>query len=192
MNHLSGPLLLSAFVFLAPVPVLQAQTANVLSHTVIVAQPPDPIHYEKSIGNYTSTTYPSFFLGTGNSGNGYIYDTQTGKSCAVGIPGYYYERSRTYTYPGDKYAGVIASLFTSVVWLTNPLDYGGSLCGGWGVQTINPNRGAHTLHVVDLDGDGKMDVLASGGEYPTVTTTGFIDFQNNYNSWVLGSFAPPA
>ena len=41
MNHLSGPLLLSAFVFLAPVPALQAQTATVLSHTVIVAQPPD-------------------------------------------------------------------------------------------------------------------------------------------------------
>jgi hypothetical protein len=192
MNHLSGPLLLSAFVFLAPVPALQAQTAKVLSHTVIVAQPPDPIHYEKSIGNYTSTTYPSFFLGTGNSGNGYIYDTQTGKNCSVGMPGYYYERSRTFTYPGDKYAGVIASVFTSVVWLTNPLNYGGSLCGGWGVQTINPNRGAHTLHVVDLDGDGKMDVLASGGEYPTVTRTGFIDFQNNYNSWVLGAFAPTA
>jgi hypothetical protein len=159
---------------------------------VIVAQPPDPIHYEKSIGNYTSTTYPSFFLGTGNSGNGYIYDTQTGKNCAVGMPGYYYERSRTFTFPGDKYAGVIASLFTSVAWLENPLNYGGSLCGDWGVQIINPNRGAHTLHVVDLDGDGKMDVLASGGEYPTVTKTGFIDFQNNYNSWVLGSFAPAA
>jgi hypothetical protein len=72
------------------------------------------------------------------------------------------------------------------------LNYGGSLCGDWGVQTINPNRGAHTLHVVDLDGDGKMDVLASGGEYPTVTKTGFIDFQNSNTSWVLGSFAPTA
>jgi hypothetical protein len=190
MNTSSSRLLLSAFAFIAAVPWLQAQTANVLSHTVIVAQPPDPIHYEKAIGNYTSTTYPSFFLGTGNSGNGYIYDTQTGKNCSVGIPGYYYERSRTFTYPGDTYAGVIASLFTSVAWLENPLNYGGSLCGGWGTQTINPNRGAHTLHVVDLDGDGKMDVLASGGEYPTVYTTGFIDFQNSYNSWVLGSFAP--
>jgi hypothetical protein len=192
MNHLSGLLLLSAFAFLAPVSALQAQTAKVLNHTVIVAQPPDPIHYEKAIGNYTSTTYPSFFLGTGNSGNGYIYDTQTGKNCSVGVPGYYYERARTFTYPGDKYAGVIASLFTSVAWLENPLNYGGSLCGDWGVQTINPDRGAHTLHVVDLDGDGKMDVLASGGEYPTVTKTGFIDFQDSNTSWVLGSFAPTA
>lgn len=192
MHHLSGPLLLSAFVLLAPVPALQAQTANVLSHTVIVAQPPDPIHYEKAIGNFDSTTYPSFFLGTGNSGNGYIYDTQTGKNCAVGVPGEYYERARAFTYPGDSYAGVIASLYTSVAWLENPLNYGGSLCGDWGIQTINPNRGAHTLHVVDLDGDGKMDVLASGGEYPVKITTGFIDFQNNYNSWVLGSFSPTA
>src|SRR5277367_907074 len=140
MKHLSRPLFLSAFAFLASVPALQAQTAKVLSHTVIVAQPPDPIHYEKSIGNYTSTTYPSFFLGTGNTGNGYIYDTQTGKNCAVGHTAEYYERSRSFTYPGDKYAGVIASLFTSVVWLENPVNYGGSLCGDWGIQTINPNR----------------------------------------------------
>src|SRR5947209_1468684 len=137
MNNLSGPLLLSALVFLAPVPVLQAQTANVLSHTVIAAQPPDPTHFEKAIGNFTSTTYPSFFLGTGNGGNGYIYDTQTGKSCSIGHPGEYYEKARTFTYPGDKYAGVIAALSTSVDWLENPLNYGGALCGNWGIQPIN-------------------------------------------------------
>src|SRR5271165_4136057 len=164
MKKLSSLLLFAAIALLPAVPALQGQTAHVLSHTVIVAQPPDPIHYEKAIGNYTSTTYPSFFLGTGNSGNGYIYDTQTGNNCSVGIPGYYYERSRTFTYPGDTYAGVIASLLTSVAWLENPLNWGSSLCGDWPTQVINPNRGAHTLHLADFDGDGKMDVLASGAE----------------------------
>ena len=31
---------------------------------------------------------------------------------------------------------------------------------------INPTLGAHDMHIVDLDGDGKMDVLASGNRYP--------------------------
>jgi len=192
MNHLSGLLLVSACAFSTFVTTLHGQTAKVLSHTLIVAQPPDPVHFEKSIGNFTSTTYPSFFLGTGSGGNGYIYDTQTGTSCSIGHPGEYYEKSRTFTYPGDKYAGVIVALSTSVAWLENPLNYGGSLCGDWGVQPINPNRAGHTIRLADFDGDGKLDVLASGGEFPTKYTTGFISFQNAHNSWPLGTFVPAA
>jgi hypothetical protein len=191
MKHLSSLLLFSAFAFLATVTALQGQTAKVLSHTVIVAKPPDATHFEKAIGNFTSTTYPSFFLGTGGTGNGYIYDTQTGKSCSI-MPDNYYERARTFTYPGDKYAGVIVGLNTSIAWLENPLNWGGSLCGGWGFQAINPNLNGHTLKLADIDGDGKLDVLASGIEFPSPRLTGFISFQNSYNSWPMGSFTPPA
>jgi hypothetical protein len=192
MKHLSSRLLFSACAFLTTVTTLQGQTATVLSHHVIVAQPPDAIHYEKAIGNFTSTTYPSYFLGTGSTGNGYIYDTQTGTSCSIGHAADYYERARSFTYPGDKYAGVIVGLYTSVAWLENPVNYGGALCGDWGIQPINPNRAGHTLRLADFDGDGKLDVLASGGEYPTRILTGFISFQNSYNSWPLGAFGPPA
>jgi hypothetical protein len=191
MRTLSRLLLFSAFAFPATVPALQGQTATVLSHTVIVAQPPDATHMEKAIGNFTSTSYPSFFLGTGGAGNGYIYDTQTGKSCSI-FPDNYYERARTFTYPGDKYAGIIVGLNTSVGWLENPLNWGGSVCGGWSLQPINPNRNGHTLRLADLDGDGKLDVLGSGGEIPSKVLTGFISFQNSFNSWPVGSFAPPA
>jgi hypothetical protein len=190
MNNFNR-LILSAITFLVSVSAVQGQTATLLSHSVIDPQPPDPIHYEKSVGNFTSTSYPSFFLGTGDSGNGYIYDTQTGTNCAIGIPAEYFERSRPFTYPGDSYAGVIASLYTNVSWLENPLNWGGSLCNDWPSFTINPNRGSHELHLVDLDGDGKLDVLASGAEFPTEYTVGFIAFQNTYNSWTLGAFAPP-
>jgi hypothetical protein len=191
MRTLSRLLLFSAFAFPATVPALQGQTATVLSHTVIVAQPPDATHMEKAIGNFTSTSYPSFFLGTGGAGNGYIFDTQTGKSCSI-FPDNYYERARTFTYPGDKYAGIIVGLNTSVGWLENPLNWGGSVCGGWSLQPINPNRNGHTLRLADLDGDGKLDVIGSGGEIPSKVLTGFISFQNSFNSWPVGSFATPA
>ena len=138
----------SAAILQLAVPAIQGQTPTIISHNVISAQPPDFIHYEKAIGNFTSTSYPSFFLGTDS--NGYVYDTQTGQNCSLGIPAEYYERSRPFTFPGDKYAGVIASLYTSVAWLENPLNWGGSLCGGWQVQPINPNRGAHELHLASV------------------------------------------
>jgi hypothetical protein len=44
---------------------------------------------------------------------------------------------------------------------------------------------------VDLDGDGKLDVLTSGSQFPTVNTTGYIAFQNSFNSWTPAKFAPP-
>jgi hypothetical protein len=172
------------------IPVAHTQTANILSSSVIVADPPNSIHFEKSIGNFTSSSYPSYFLGTNESG--YIYDTTTGQNCSVGVSAQYYERSRTYTYPGDKYAGVIASLEYSTVWLENPLNVGRSLCSGWNPQVVNPSLGAHDMRLADFDGDGKMDVLASGQYIPDNRTTGFMSFQNNYNAWVLGSFAPPS
>lgn len=181
---------LSAFALLSVTPELQGQTATVLSHVVISAQPPDQTRYEKAVGNFTSTSYPSFFLGTNSAG--YVYDTQTGKNCSLDVSAEYYERARSFTYPGDKYAGVVASLYTSVAWLENPLNWGASVCGGWPAQTINPNRGAHELHMVDLDGDGKLDVLASGTQFPSDITSGFISFQNSSSSWVLGAFAPSA
>jgi hypothetical protein len=167
---------------------VQGQTAKLLSHSVISAHPPDPVHYEKSIGNFTSTSYPSFFLGT--LYEGYIFDTQTGTNCSIGIPGFYYERSKPFTFPGDKYTGLIASLATNVSFLGNPLNWGGSLCGDWPMQVINANEGAHELHLADLDGDGKLDVLASGlAAYGF--STGFLSFQNT-STWTLGAFIPPA
>ncbi len=171
------------------VPCVHGQTAQLLTHTVLSPAPPDSVHWEKAIGNFTSTTYPSYFLGTDK--NGYVYDNQKGSNCSIGVPAQYYERSRTFTYPGDQYAGLIASQFTRIVWLANPLNWGGSLCNGWAVVTITGNRGGHELHLVDLDGDGKLDVLASGSDVPTDIETAFLGFQDKYNSWSQGAFSPP-
>ena len=59
-------------------PAVYGQTANLLAHSVIVANPPDSIHFEKAIGNFTSTSHPSYFLGTSN--NGYTYDLTAGRT----------------------------------------------------------------------------------------------------------------
>ncbi len=153
-------------------PCVHSQTATLLSHTVIAPAPPDSIHWQKAIGRFTNTSYPSYFLGTDQ--NGYIYDVQQRSNCSIQVPARYYERSRAFTYPGDQYAGLVASQMTRIVWLANPLNWGGSLCNEWGVEVINGNRGAHELHMVDLDGDGKLDVLASGSEVPTDIKIGFL------------------
>ena len=63
----------------------KAQMAQLLSHLLITSAPPDSIRYEKAIGNFTSTEYPSYFLGTDS--NSYIFDTQTGQSCSLDVPG---------------------------------------------------------------------------------------------------------
>src|ERR1700674_6065933 len=84
--------LFMVFALLTAVPALRSQTAKVLSHTVSSANPPDTVHLAKAAANFTSTSYPSYFLGT--SSNGYVYDTQTGQNCSVQVPGSYYERSR--------------------------------------------------------------------------------------------------
>jgi hypothetical protein len=108
MNRILSLLSMVAFSIAVDAVLAEGQTAGIISHSVISAHPPDSVHYEKSIGNFTSTSYPSFFLGTINEG--YVYDTQTGQNCSIGIPAFYYERSRAFTFPGDKYAGLIASL----------------------------------------------------------------------------------
>ncbi len=172
------------------VPVMQGQTATVLSHSVISAIPPDTTSYEKAIGNFTNTSYPSFFLGT--NAYGYLYDGQSGGSCGINVPANYYESASAFTYPGDQYAGVMASLYTSTVWLENPLNYGGTACDNWQVQPINPGQAAHQVRLADLDGDGLLDVLGSGIDYPLPIYTGFMSFQNTYNSWSTGAFPPPA
>jgi hypothetical protein len=187
VKHFRLCVLFATFLFLGT-RTAQCQTVNILSHSVIDANPPDSVRFERAAGNFTSTSYPSFFLGTDS--NGYLYDANTGENCSIDVAGYYFESARPFTWGTDQYAGVIAGINGSTVWLENPLNWGDSVCNGWQVQLINPDHG-HELHVVDLDGDGKMDVLASGRYFP-VRRTGFMNFQDSYDSWPMGAFEPPS
>ena len=69
---------------------------------------------------------------------------------------------------------------------------GGNVCNGWHAQVVNPNSGSHDMRLADFDGDGKMDLLASGQQIPSNRLSGFMSFQNSYNAWVLERFAPPS
>ncbi|MFL5267219.1 MAG: hypothetical protein ACJ8AH_11600 [Stellaceae bacterium] len=48
---------------------------------------------------------------------------------------------------------------------------------------INPKAGCHDLHIVDLDGDGKQDIVCSAALFEG--TQSFIAYQNDWNSWQI-------
>ena len=158
-----------------------APAQSVSINTMVVdSSPPDGEHLEKAIGYFTSTGYPSYYLGTDQSG--YIYDTVSHSQITVDNDGFHYERAKAFTYPGDSYAGIIASVGGQTIWYQNPANgNGGDPTQPWGKQSIL-NAWCHDLRIEDIDGDGKQDVLcsATNGQGSTVAR---VAFQNNYNDW---------
>jgi len=160
---------------------------------------------EKVVGYFTSTTLPSVVVGfqpNNSQGGLYLFTSTTGQltgpyqPTALVAAGDAYERAVAFTYPGDTYPGIIASIEPSgasnhqIIWYRNPANSGGNPLDPkqWGVQVINPSHGCHDLRLIDMDGDGKLDVvcssslvLGSEGE----NTPSFIAFQNSSTDWSL-------
>lgn len=155
-----------------------AQTAVVKRHT-IAANPPDTLHLEKAIGHFTSPDYPSYYLGTSSAG--YIYDTKKKITITVDRDGNHYERARAFTYPGDAYAGVIASVDDRTVWYQNPANRGGDPAQAWSKQVVLHSY-CHDLRITDIDGDGKQDVVCSGTNLKG-RTVARVAFQDDAEHW---------
>jgi hypothetical protein len=153
---------------------------------------------EKLVGYFTSTTTPSIVVGfqTENStlGGIYLYTSTSGsiagpwQQTAIANSGDAYERAAAFTYPGDTYPGVIASIQPAgsstyqIIWYQNPKNWGlDPTTHPWGVQVINGKSGCHDIRLADMDGDGKLDVVCSASM--TLGTGSFVVFQNNYNNW---------
>jgi hypothetical protein len=152
---------------------------------------------EKVIGYFTSKTEPSIVVGfSGKPGGIYLYTSRTGsiagpwQRTAIANSGEAYERAVAFTYPGDAYPGVIASIQPAgspnhqIIWYQNPKNRGlDPTAHPWPVQVINPSSGCHDIRLADMDGDGKLDVVCSGS---TVLRTGsFIAFQDDRNKWQI-------
>jgi hypothetical protein len=152
---------------------------------------------EKVIDYFTSTTIPSVVLGQGTSPGGpgglYLYSTTDPingpwTKTTIAPAGNFYERAKAFKYPGDTYPGVVASVNQQLIWYANPHNQGNNV---WGYTiTINPNAGCHDLHIADIDGDGKQDMVCSATSLQG--TESFIAFQNNYNSWTIVNNLTPA
>jgi hypothetical protein len=153
---------------------------------------------EKLVGYFTSTTTPSIVVGfqTENStlGGIYLYTSTSGsiagpwQQTAIANSGDAYERAAAFTYPGDTYPGVIASIQPAgsstyqIIWYQNPKNWGlDPTTHPWGVQVINGKSGCHDIRLADMDGDGKLDVVCSASM--ALGTGSFVVFQNNYNNW---------
>jgi hypothetical protein len=124
----------------------------------------------------------------------YLYtstsDTMAGpwQQTAIYSPGSAYESAVAFTYPGDTYPGVIASIQPAgssrhqIIWYQNPKNRGlDPTKVPWGVQVINPDAGCHDIRLADMDGDGKLDVICSASAL--LGTSSFIAFQNSHDSW---------
>ena len=143
------PFRLSLFGALFALPAL-AQSFSVSDS--IVDYPPGAL-YEKAIGYFTSTSYPSYFLGT--SSGAWIYDTQRGITITVASTGFHYEHAAPFYANGATYPDIIASVDDTLVRYVNPANGGAN---SWGRVVMNPSSGCHDLVVADLDGDSRLDV----------------------------------
>jgi hypothetical protein len=182
----------TATLLLAAAIPSHAQTFS-FSKTVIDADPyatGSGLNYDKLVDHFTAKDHLSYFLGTGKGA--YLYDPASGQKITISSSGSHYERAKAFLYSEDTFPGIVASVDNTLVWYRNPANTKRMSAGApWEKYVINPNSGCHDLHVVDLDGDGRQDILCSA----TATngkSTNFVAFQNgNKNDWqIVDNFNP--
>jgi hypothetical protein len=152
-----------AFAFIAVLVPAVASDQSVQDN--IVDPNPVAVPLEKTIGYYTSTSLPSVAVRSSGPGGMYLYmssgDLLGPWSQSVIDPnGDFYERARPLQNPDDAFPGIVASRSGQLVLYQNPLNSGGDPTQLWPMFVI-ANNWCHDIRVVDLDGDGKPDILCS-------------------------------
>ena len=130
---------------------------------------------EKTLGFFTNTSVPSVIVGRGEftqafscSETGGLFLTRsTGNidgpwlTTTINSSGNFYERSKSYTVPGDTWPSVVASELVDTALYRNPMNTGGDPTQPWPKIIINPSRGCHDMKIADIDGDGYLDLVCS-------------------------------
>jgi hypothetical protein len=176
------PTYFAVLALLASAPIARGETF-LFTKTTIAPNPPATgagMSLEKAIDYFTSTSYPSFFLGSQHGA--FIYDAEKRSRISIASEGYHYEKAKPFLYPGDKYPGIIASVDNTLVWYQNPANWnGGDATKPWPKYAISSESGCHDLEIADLDSDGKQDVACSGTALYHESSV--LLFQNAHNSW---------
>ncbi len=154
---------------------------------------PDPITYsgksynlgaraEKVVDFFTSTTTPSVVLGLNGTQGGLWFYQSTGGLNGWGTNpttitktyGTYYERAKSIRFAGRTWPDLVVSAPApngsttgSTLLFLNPLNPGGNgnPSGVWQQITINAKSGCHDIKLADIDGDGLLDVICTGGAF---------------------------
>jgi hypothetical protein len=171
-------LLLVASVII--VPLAHSQTISRLNAVHVLANVPGKIHFVKLRDVFTAPDHVSYFMGSDSGG--FIYDPKDGKMTQI-ASGDFYERARSYVFPGDSTASIIASNGNLAVFRAKG-------DGQWSRQDLSKSV-AHDLLLNDIDGDGKMDVVSSGTSLRGSDTAEIV-FQNEDGSWFPMFLASPA
>ncbi len=170
--------------------ISSAALAQVLARDRIIdGHPPYGEPLEKVVDYFTSPTFPSVIVG-GRVGM-FLYQSTTGKlvgpwtRSALTPSGNAYERARAIRFPGDAYPAVVASIGNRIVWFENPRnrDPTADVTQPWPQHVINPDHGCHDIRLVDLDRDGKLDVVCSAGI--SLRAPQFVAFQDDRDHWQL-------
>jgi lysophospholipase L1-like esterase len=174
---------------------------------------PDPITYsgksynlgaraEKVVDFFTSTTTPSVVLGlNGTQGGLWFYQSTGGLNGWGANPttitktlGTYYERAKSIRFAGRPWPDLVVSAPApngsttgSTLLFLNPLNPGGNgnPSAAWQQITINAKSGCHDIKLADMDGDGLLDVICTGGAFLPGSEP-FIAYQtSNLSVWTV-------
>src|SRR5262249_23793137 len=141
----------------------------------------------KTVGYFTSKTFPSVVLGT--SRGLYLYTSSSGTlsgpwvRTTIDPDGKFYESSAASQKAGDTYPGIVISRSRQLVWYSNPMNKGGDATQRWPMEVINPRAGCHDLKLGDMDRDGLPDIVCSATANDS--TLSFIAFQTAASRWQI-------
>jgi hypothetical protein len=182
------------YFFATSNPIANQDGPNPYGYVTVDANPASTV-VEKTLADIQGTGHLEPVIGEemetqdGNGGESGVYWYEYPASGNVNDPwirhtiigsGDAYEDMVAYDVNGDGAVDIICSFDPNltgnyeVVWFENPRGQGGNpITDPWTMHVVGPGLGEDNLLLMDIDGDGKMDIVSSSSVF----------FQNSADSW---------